>query len=69
MDPGTIAVPTLHYAGDKDGLYSAARNTARRTPGAVWVEIPGHDHKGVMERSDLVLPFVRQFLDAQPRIG
>jgi pimeloyl-ACP methyl ester carboxylesterase len=66
MDPSTIAVPTLHYAGDKDGLYNAARGSARRTPGAVWVEIPGHDHKGVMERSDLVLPFVREFLDAQP---
>jgi pimeloyl-ACP methyl ester carboxylesterase len=66
MDPAMITVPTLHYAGDKDGLFNAARRAAERTPGAVFQVIPGHDHKGVMERSDLVLPFVREFLDAQP---
>jgi pimeloyl-ACP methyl ester carboxylesterase len=59
---GTIAVPTLLYAGSADPIHNPARQTASEIPGAQFVSIPGLDHMGVQCRSDLVLPQVEPFL-------
>jgi len=59
---GTIAVPTLLYAGSADPLHNAARQTASEISGAQFVSLPGLSHVAANLRSDLVLPYVEPFL-------
>jgi pimeloyl-ACP methyl ester carboxylesterase len=59
---GTIAVPTLLYAGSADPIHDAARQTASEIPGAQFVSLPGLNHPAANLRSDLVLPHVEPFL-------
>ena len=59
---GTIAVPTLVYAGSADPIYDAARQSASEIPGAQFVSLPGLNHISTMCRCDLVLPQVEPFL-------
>lgn len=67
-DPGyedilaTIALPCLLLAGDKDPLYPAAKAHAAKMPHATFVAIPGLNHAGTLFRSDLMTPYVMQFL-------
>jgi pimeloyl-ACP methyl ester carboxylesterase len=59
---GTIAVPTLLYAGRADPVHDAARQSASEIPGAQFVSFPGLSHPEALWRSDLVLPQVEPFL-------
>jgi len=59
---GTIAVPTLLYAGSADPVHDAARETASEIHGAQFVSFPGLNHPAALWRSDLVLPHVEPFL-------
>jgi pimeloyl-ACP methyl ester carboxylesterase len=59
---GTIAVPTLVYAGSADPIHDPARQTASEIPGARFVSLPGLVHPAALCRSDLVLPQVEPFL-------
>jgi len=59
---GTIAVPTLLYAGSADPIHNAARQSASEIPGAQFVSLPGLSHPAALWRSDLVLPQVEPFL-------
>ena len=59
---GTIAVPTLIYAGSADPIHDQARQTASEIPGAQFVSLPGLNHPAALCRSDLVLPQVEPFL-------
>jgi pimeloyl-ACP methyl ester carboxylesterase len=59
---GTIAVPTLIYAGSADPVHDAARQSASEIPGAQFVSFPGLVHPAALCRSDLVLPHVERFL-------
>jgi pimeloyl-ACP methyl ester carboxylesterase len=59
---GTIAVPTLVYAGNADPIHDQARQSASEIPGAQFVSLPGLNHPAALWRSDLVLPHVEPFL-------
>jgi pimeloyl-ACP methyl ester carboxylesterase len=59
---GTIAVPTLIYAGSADPIHDQARQSASEIPGAQFVSFPGLIHPAALYRSDLVLPHVERFL-------
>ena len=59
---GTIAVPTLVYAGSADPIHDQARQSASEIPGAQFVSIPGLNHPAALYRSDLALPQVEPFL-------
>lgn len=59
---GTIAVPTLVYAGSADPVHDPARQGASEIPGALFVSLPGLSHPAANLRSDLVLPHVEPFL-------
>ena len=59
---GTIAVPTLIYAGSVDPMHNPARQAASEIPGAQFVSLPGLSHIEALWRSDLVLPHVEPFL-------
>ena len=59
---GTIAVPTLMYAGTADPVHNGARQTASEIPGAQFVSLPDLVHPAAICRSDLVLPHVEPFL-------
>ena len=59
----TMTMPCLVYAGDADGLHVGAEKCAKRMPNVTWVSLPDLDHSQAMERSDLVLPPVQQFLN------
>jgi pimeloyl-ACP methyl ester carboxylesterase len=59
---GTIAVPTLIYAGSADAIHDQARQSASEIPGAQFVSLPSLIHPAALWRSDLVLPHVEPFL-------
>jgi pimeloyl-ACP methyl ester carboxylesterase len=59
---GTIAVPTLMYAGSADPIHNTARQSASEIPAAHFVSLPGLNHIAALCRSDLVLPQVEPFL-------
>jgi pimeloyl-ACP methyl ester carboxylesterase len=59
---GTIAVPTLFYAGSADPIHDPARQSASEIPGARFVSLPGFNHTSALCRCDLVLPQVEPFL-------
>src|SRR5262245_62124197 len=59
---GTIAVPTLIYAGSADPIHDAARQSTSEIRGAQFVSLPGLIHPAALWRSDLVLPHVEPFL-------
>ena len=58
----TIAVPTLLFAGDADPRFDQVKSTATQIPGAEFRAFPGLNHIQAMNRSDLVVPLLRQFL-------
>jgi len=57
-----MTLPCLVYAGDRDNLYSGAKEGASRMPNATFVSLPGLDHQQAQERIDLVLPHIKKFL-------
>ena len=58
----TMTMPCLVYCGDKDGLYRGAEECVKHMPNVTWLSLPGLDHREVMERSDVLLPHVLNFL-------
>ena len=58
----TMTMPCLVYCGDQDGLYPGTEECAKHMPNVTWVSLPGLDHGDVMERSDVLLPHVLDFL-------
>jgi len=59
---GSIAVPTLLYAGTSDPVHDPARKSASEIRGADFVSLPDLNHPAALCRSDLVLPHVEPFL-------
>jgi pimeloyl-ACP methyl ester carboxylesterase len=57
-----VATPTLLYRGTEDNPEPAARAVGAM-PHATFVPLPGLDHAQAINRSDLVLPHVRPFLE------
>ena len=58
----TMTMPCLVYCGDSDGLHVGAAECVKHMPNVAWVSLPDLDHTLAMERSELVLPHVREFL-------
>ncbi|MCY3545204.1 MAG: alpha/beta fold hydrolase [Chloroflexi bacterium] len=61
----TMTIPCLVYCGDADGLHVGAAECVKRMPNVTWASLPGLDHTQAMERSELVLPHVRAFLNRE----
>lgn len=62
-------IPCLLYAGTADRFYAGSKKAAQEViPGARFFEIPELDHTQGFERSDLVLPHVREFLSQPTRL-
>jgi pimeloyl-ACP methyl ester carboxylesterase len=60
---GDITAPTLLIFGDHDFIrLEHAVEMHRLIPGAQLAVLPGTTHMGVMRRTDLILPLVREFL-------
>ena len=57
-----MAMPCLVYCGDADGLHVGAAECVKHMPNVTWVSLPGLDHSQAMERSEMVLPHVQDFL-------
>jgi pimeloyl-ACP methyl ester carboxylesterase len=57
-----LETPALLYRGTEDNPEPSAR-AARTMPRATFVPLPGLDHAQAINRSDLVLPHVRSFLE------
>ena len=60
-----MTMPCLVYCGDADGLHVGASECVKHMPNVTWVSLPGLDHSQAMERSELVLPHVRGFLNRE----
>jgi pimeloyl-ACP methyl ester carboxylesterase len=63
----TLTMPCLVYYGDADPGHARGQAYARLLPNATFVSLPGLDHWAGLYRSDLVLPYVRAFLDRVTR--
>jgi pimeloyl-ACP methyl ester carboxylesterase len=57
-----IKTPCLIYAGENDPILDAARECARRIPGAIFVSFPGLNHLQRFEHSEVVMPHIKKFL-------
>jgi pimeloyl-ACP methyl ester carboxylesterase len=58
-----IAVPCLLFAGEADTFFTRTRDTASRIPNAAFFSLPGLNHVETAFRSDIILPYVREFLE------
>jgi len=57
-----MTMPALLYDGDRDAFHDGARSCAELLPNGRFASLPGEDHGGTFNRSDLALPLVRGFL-------
>ena len=60
-----IANPMFLYVGEADGALPQVKKCAAEIPNSSFVYLPGLNHPESFYRSDLVLPLVMPFLDAQ----
>jgi pimeloyl-ACP methyl ester carboxylesterase len=59
----TADIPCLVYAGEVDYWHSFAEDTAKLIKGAKFVSIPGLNHIEGIQRSELILPHITNFLN------
>jgi len=59
-----ISFPCLVFCGELDqgGFYPGAKECASHIPNAEFVSFPDLDHPTLLSRSDIVLPYVKEFL-------
>ena len=57
-----IKVPCLIFTGEADPWYPLAKKCSALMPGAKFISLPGLDHAAAFQRSDMVLPLVKEFL-------
>lgn len=57
-----MTMPCLLLAGEREPVFAEARQSAASIPNCTFVALPGLDHGGVFDRSDIVLPHVVRFL-------
>jgi pimeloyl-ACP methyl ester carboxylesterase len=62
-----IRTPCLLYAGEKDPVLEAARECAGKIAGSTFVSFPGMNHLQCFEHSEIVLPFVKKFMEEAER--
>jgi 3-oxoadipate enol-lactonase len=61
-----IAVPTLIACGDQDPNLPGSIRLADEIPGARFTSMPMTGHGSILERPDLVLALLREFLEVAP---
>jgi len=66
---GRIAVPTLVACGEQDPNFPGARRIAREIPGAAFTPMPMTGHASILQRPDLVLRLIRDFLEDQQAVA
>ncbi len=69
VEPSTLDIPSMHYAGVLDPFHDAARRAAEAMGCSVFHSLPDLDHVMAYVRSDLFVPLVRAFLDERPPIA
>ena len=59
-----MTMPFLIFLGEADQMvpFEATRESYKSLPNATVVSLPGVTHEGVFNRTDLVLPHIKQFL-------
>ena len=55
-------LPALIYAGDQDVLFAGAERAAAEIPSATFAALPGLGHLEAVERHDVALPHILDFL-------
>jgi pimeloyl-ACP methyl ester carboxylesterase len=58
----TMSMPCLLYVGEKDEVYSKAKECAKQIANVTFVTLPDLDHGEAIRRSNEVIPIVRGFL-------
>jgi pimeloyl-ACP methyl ester carboxylesterase len=58
-----LKLPVLIFVGDADPAYAGAKEGAAKLPDATFVTIPGMNHDQALMHSELVLPYLRAFLE------
>ena len=56
-----MAVPCLLLGGENDPYHAGDEACSKRMPNAVFVSLPGLEHREAFFRADLVLPHVLRF--------
>ena len=62
LDLSTINVPFLVFAGELDVFYEGAKRSASHLPQSKFVSLPDLDHTPAFACSDLMLPYIKDFL-------
>lgn len=57
-----ITVPCLIFVGEADAYFVKAKEGAGHMPDAIFISFPGLNHVECGQRSDLVIPHIKQFL-------
>jgi pimeloyl-ACP methyl ester carboxylesterase len=57
-----ISTPCLVFCGELDPFHSGALEGARHMPRVRFLSLPGLNHISAVMRSDLVVPYVKEFL-------
>jgi pimeloyl-ACP methyl ester carboxylesterase len=65
----TTTMPCLLYAGEADPLCPLVERCASELPDARFFSLPGLNHIQAAVRSDLVLPYVVEFLAKQEPVS
>jgi pimeloyl-ACP methyl ester carboxylesterase len=58
----SISSPCLVYCGELDPYYTDAKKCTEYIPNAKFVSAPGLGHGATWERSDMMLPYIKEFL-------
>lgn len=61
----SLRMPCLFFIGEDDSRYSSAKQTAGMIKNARFVSLPGLNHSQAFEESELVLPYILEFLADQ----
>ncbi|UCH42132.1 MAG: hypothetical protein JSW16_04705, partial [Dehalococcoidales bacterium] len=59
--PG-MTMPFLLFVGEHDNSFSAAKEAGELLPDVTFISLPGLDHMQALNRLDLVIPHIKEFL-------
>ncbi|HEY94763.1 MAG TPA: alpha/beta hydrolase [Dehalococcoidia bacterium] len=64
-----IPVPCLIYCGEQDPFYPGAKESVEHIPQGVFISMGGFNHITAITQSDLVIPYIKSFLDVVSERG
>jgi pimeloyl-ACP methyl ester carboxylesterase len=62
-DLSQIPVPCLIYCGEQDPFYPGAKESVEHIPQGVFISMGGFNHITAITQSDVVVPYIKSFLD------